>query len=156
MNINATLFGQMITFLLFVWFTMKFVWPPVIKALHDRQAKIASGLAAAEQGKRELDAAQSQFAQTVREAKEKATQLIEQANKRAERVMEEATVSAREERERLLAAAEQEIAQAYVQAKEKLRAQVVAIAMLGAERVLGAAIDQEAHQRLLQKFAAEL
>lgn len=156
MNINITLLGQMITFLVFVWFTMKFVWPPVVKALHERQTKIADGLAAAEQGKQELEAAQNQFAQTIREAREKAAEIIAAANKRAERIIEEAALLSREEKERLLAATEQEIAQNYACAKEKLRDRVVEIVIAASQRILGAAIDQKAHQQLLHKFVTEL
>lgn len=156
MHINITLFGQMITFLVFVWFTMKFVWPPVIKALHERQAKIADGLAAAEQGKQELKTAQNQFAQTLREARDQATRIVTEANQRKERILEEATHAVRAERERLLAATHQEISLQYARAKETLRGQVVAIAMAGTERLLGAVIDQKTHQQVLQRFIAEL
>lgn len=146
----------MITFLVFVWFTMKFVWPPVIKALHERQTKIADGLAAAEHGKQELKTAQIQFAEMLHEAREQATRIVAEANQRKERILEEATHAARDERERLLAATEKEMTLQYARAKETLRGQVVAIAMAGTERLLGTVIDQKTHQQVLQRFIAEL
>ncbi|RCV90591.1 F0F1 ATP synthase subunit B [Billgrantia montanilacus] len=156
MNINMTLIGQTIAFAIFVWFCIKYVWPPISTALHERQKRIADGLDAASRASRDLELAQEQAAQTLRESKEQASQILEQANKRSAQIVEEAREQARAEGERLVAGARAEIDQEINRAKEELRAQVASLAIVGAERVLEASIDEQAHRKLLDKLAAEL
>ncbi|MCE9662115.1 F0F1 ATP synthase subunit B [Halomonas sp. M5N1S17] len=156
MNINMTLIGQTIAFAIFVWFCIKYVWPPISTALHERQKKIADGLDAASRASRDLELAQEQAAQTLRESKEQASQILDQANKRSSQMIEEAREQARAEGERLVAGARAEINQEINRAKEELRAQVASLAIVGAERVLEASIDEKAHRKLLDKLAAEL
>lgn len=156
MNINATILGQIIAFSIFVWFCMKFVWPPVITAMRERQDKIASGLQNADQAQRDLELAKEKAAETLREAKQQAAALIEQANKRANQLVDEAKDQARAEGERLKAAAQSEIEQELNRAKEALRAQVAALSIAGAEKILSASVDQAAHSKMLEQLAAEL
>lgn len=156
MNINMTLIGQTIAFAIFVWFCIKYVWPPISSALHERQKKIADGLDAASRASRDLELAQEQAAQTLRESKEQSSQILEQANKRASQMIEEAREQARAEGERLVASARAEIEQEINRAKEELRVQVATLAVAGAERVLEASIDEKAHRKLVDKLAAEL
>nr|WP_255761797.1 F0F1 ATP synthase subunit B [Halomonas alkalisoli] len=151
-----TLIGQTIAFAIFVWFCIKYVWPPISTALHERQKKIADGLDAASRASRDLELAQEQAAQTLRESKEQASQILDQANKRSSQMIEEAREQARAEGERLVAGARAEINQEINRAKEELRAQVASLAIVGAERVLEASIDEKAHRKLLDKLAAEL
>jgi F-type H+-transporting ATPase subunit b len=151
-----TLIGQTIAFAIFVWFCIKYVWPPISSALHERQKKIADGLDAASRASRDLELAQEQASQTLREAKEQSSQILEQANKRASQIVEEAREQARSEGERLVASARAEIDQEINRAKEELRAQVSRLAIVGAERVLEASIDEKAHRKLVDKLAAEL
>lgn len=156
MNFNATLIGQMVTFAVFVWFCMKFVWPPLVNAMAERQKQIADGLAAADRAGRDLELAQQKASQQLREAKEQAAVIIEAANKRANQIIDEAKDSARVEGERILAAASADVEQATVRAKEELRGQVAALAVAGAERILKATVDANAHKAMLDKLAAEL
>lgn len=156
MNINMTLIGQTIAFAIFVWFCIKYVWPPISNALHERQKKIADGLDAASRATRDLELAQEQASQTLRESKEQASQILEQANRRAAQIVEEARVEARAEGERLIAGARAEIEQEIHRAKDELRAQVSHLAIVGAERVLEASVDEKTHRELLDKLAAEL
>ncbi|MGR4070515.1 MULTISPECIES: F0F1 ATP synthase subunit B [Halomonadaceae] len=156
MNINMTLIGQTIAFAIFVWFCIKYVWPPISTALHERQKRIAEGLDAASRASRDLELAQEQASQTLRESKEQASQILEQANKRSAQMVEEARVQARAEGERLIASARAEIDQEIQRAKDELRAQVSSLAVVGAERVLEASVDEKAHRKLLDKLAAEL
>lgn len=156
MNINMTLIGQTIAFAIFVWFCIKYVWPPISTALHERQKRIAEGLDAASRASRDLELAQEQASQTLRESKEQASQILEQANKRSAQIVEEAREQARAEGERMIAGARAEIDQEIQRAKDELRAQVSSLAVLGAERVLEASVDEKAHRKLLDKLAAEL
>lgn len=156
MNINATLIGQSIAFFIFVVFCMKYVWPPVIHALRERQQKIADGLEAASRAGRDLELAQEKAALQLREAKEQATDLVEQAKKRAAQIVEEAKQQAQLEAERVKALARSEIEQEVNAVKAALRAQVGALAVLGAEKILSDSVDQQAHARLLSQLAAEL
>ena len=156
MDINATILGQVVAFAIFVWFCMKFVWPPLIKAMHERQEKIANGLQAADQAGKDLELAKEKAADTLREAKHQAAALIEQANKRANQLVEEAKDQARAEGERLKAAAQSEIEQEVNRAKEVLRAQVATLAITGAEKILATSVDQAAHSKMLEQLAAEL
>lgn len=156
MNINATMIGQMITFVIFVWFCMKFVWPPITSALAERKNKIANGLRAADRAEHDLEHAQEKAVERLSEAKLKSAEIIEQANKRAAQLIEEAKDQAREEGVRLVSAAQAEIEQNTNRAREELRAQVAAVAIAGAEKVLGSTVDAAVHQAMLDKLAAEL
>ncbi|MBN9289360.1 MAG: F0F1 ATP synthase subunit B [Gammaproteobacteria bacterium 39-13] len=156
MNINVTLIGQMITFLLFVWFTKQFVWPPVIKALKERQAKIADGLAAAERGHLELSRAQEQVTAMLKEGKEAAAGIIVEAKKQADSIVDASRQQAHEEGVRIIQQAHLEVGQMVLQAKESLRKQVASIALVGAEKVLERTIDPKAHQDMLEKLAQEI
>lgn len=156
MNINLTLIGQTIGFALFVWFCMKFVWPPLTQALHERQKKIADGLAAAERGEHEEELAQQRATEKLRAAKEQASEIVDQANKRASEIVEEAKESARTEGERIKSQAQAEIDQEVTRAREQLRGQVTAIAISGAERVLRSEVDADAHAKVLDDLVAEL
>ncbi|WP_148252348.1 F0F1 ATP synthase subunit B [Aidingimonas lacisalsi] len=156
MNINMTLIGQSIAFAIFVWFCIKYVWPPISQALHERQKKIAEGLDAASRASRDLELAQEQADQTLRESKEQASEILEQANKRANQMIEEARGQARAEGDRIIAGARAEVEQEVNRAKEELRTQVASLAILGAERVLESSIDEKAHRKLLDELAAEL
>ncbi|WJW75494.1 F0F1 ATP synthase subunit B [Thiohalobacter sp. IOR34] len=156
MNINATLIGQSIAFFLFVWFCMKFVWPPLIQALEERKKRIADGLAAAERGKREQQLAEERAKELLHDVKQQAQEIINRAEKRATEIVEEAKNDARSEGERLLAAARAEIDKEVNRVKEDLRAQVVSIALAGAEKVLEREVDEAAHSELLDKLAAEI
>ncbi|PPC77874.1 hypothetical protein WH50_13560 [Pokkaliibacter plantistimulans] len=156
MNLNATLIGQAIAFAVFVLFCMKYVWPPVTAALAERQKKIADGLDAADRAKRDLELAQASAADQLRSSKEQAAKIIEQANKRANQIVEEAKEQAMAEGQRLKAAAQAEIEQDVNRAKEALRGQVAVLALAGAEKILGASVDEKAHSELVSKLAAEL
>jgi F-type H+-transporting ATPase subunit b len=156
MNINATLLGQAISFAIFVWFCMKFVWPPLTKALADRQKKIADGLNAASKAQDDLKVAQEQVAQELKAAKEQTAQLLEQANRRASQLVEEAKVQAQAESERVKAQAREQIEQESNRARDVLRAQVAALAIAGAEKILQAEVNATAHAAMLNQLATEL
>lgn len=156
MNITVTLFAQSATFLFFVWFCQRFIWPPLIAAMRERQKTIADGLAASERATRDLALAKEGAAEHLRQAKEEARQIIEQARQRAVMMIEEAKNDARAEGERQKDAARAEIDQDVNRAKEKLRTQVAALALGGAEKILQASIDRSRHAELLEKLAAEL
>ncbi len=156
MNINATLIGQTIMFALFVWFCMKFVWPPIMAALDARNKRIADGLAAAERGKNDLALAAKRSAELLREAKEKVSEIIALGDKRASEIVEEAKAQAKIEGDRIIAAAKAEVEQEVFRAKEQLRTQVSAIALAGAGKILGREIDAKAHNDLLDKLVAEI
>jgi len=155
-NINATILGQAIAFILFVAFCMKYVWPPVITALQERQKKIADGLDAANRAARDLELAQEKVGQQLREAKAQAAEIIEQSKKRAAQLVDEAREQARVEADRVKAQAQAEIEQEINGIKDALRAQVGSLAVSGAEKILGASIDQSAHAELVNKLAAEI
>lgn len=156
MNINMTLFGQMASFAVFVWFCMKFVWPALTHALDERKNKIADGLDAADRAMRDLELAQGKATEQLKEAKQEAAALIEQANKRANQIVEEAKDKARAEGERLKATAQAEIEQEANRVREELRAKVAALALAGAEKILEASIDENANRELVDKLAAQL
>jgi len=156
MNINLTLIGQSITFMVFVWFCMKYVWPPIMGALQERQKKIADGLAAAERGEHEQQLAEKAAAEKLSEAKVQASEIIAQAQKRASEIVDEAKNDARTEGQRLVAAAQSEIEQEVHRAKEALRQQVAGIAVAGASKVLQREIDESAHADILDKLVAEI
>ncbi|TEU26907.1 F0F1 ATP synthase subunit B [Alkanindiges illinoisensis] len=156
MNINLTLIGQAIAFAMFVAFCMKFVWPPLIAAISDRQRKIADGLNAAERAKADLANAQAQVKQELDAAKAQAAQLIEQANRRAAQLVEEARTQAAAEGERIRQQSREAVDQEINQAREQLRGQVAALAVAGAEKILKAQVDEQAHAAMLNQLAAEL
>ena len=156
MNINLTLFGQMVTFAIFVWFCMKFVWPVIITAMEERQQKIADGLDAADRAMRDLEAAQDKATDQIKEAKQEAAGIVDQANKRANQIVEEAKQQAITEGDRLKVAAEAEIEQEINRAKEELRASVAGLALAGAEKVLEASIDDKANRALVDNLASQL
>lgn len=156
MGINLTLFGQMGTFLLFIWFTKKFVWPPVMQALEERRARIAEGLAAAERGQKALEEADAQVAERLREARQQAAQIIEQAERRGAELVEEAKANAEATGERMLAQARGEIEQETNRAREALRGEVAAIALAGAKQLLEKEIDSATHRDLLDRLAGQL
>jgi F-type H+-transporting ATPase subunit b len=156
MTLNLTLIGQSITFMVFVWFCWKFIWPPVINAMRERQKAIADGLASAERAERDLELAQDRATDQLREAKEEAQKIIDQARHQANQMIETAKNDARAEGERLKEAQMAELEQEVNRAKEALRGQVATLALVGAERVLGASIDAQKHNQLLEQLAADL
>lgn len=156
MNINLTLIGQMLAFVGFVVFCMKYVWPPIIAAMQEREQKIADGLAAADRASHDLELAQEKAVERLKEAKVEAAGIVESANKRANQIIDEAKDAALVEADRVKAAAQAEIEQETNRAREQLRGQVAALSLAGAEKVLGATIDKQAHSELVDKLAAEL
>lgn len=156
MNMNLTILGQLIAFAIFVWFCMKYVWPPLTSAMAEREKKIADGLDAANRAARDLEVAQEKAAEELRESKEKAAEIIEQANKRANQIIDEAKEDAREAGERMLAAAQAEVEQEANRAKEELRKQVSVLAIAGAGKILGKSVDAAAHDELLTQLTDEL
>lgn len=156
MNPNATLIGQLISFLIFVWFTMKYVWPPIIKAIEERQKKIADGLSASERGQHDLELAQKEAGVILKQAKTQAAEIIEQANKRGVQMVEEAKDAAKLEAERIKAGAMADVQQELGRAKEALRAQVGALVVQGAEKVVRRNIDASAQADIVDKLVAEI
>lgn len=156
MNINLTLFGQMVTFAIFVWFCMKFVWPVIISAMEERQQKISDGLDAADRAMRDLEAAQAKATDQMKDAKKEAASIVDQASKRANQIVDEAKEQAVAEGDRLKLAAEAEIEQEVNRAKEELRASVAGLALAGAEKVLEASIDDKANRALVDDLASQL
>jgi F-type H+-transporting ATPase subunit b len=156
MNLNWTFWGQSITFIVFVWACWKFIWPPLINAMRERQQLIADGLASAERATKDLALAQERATDQMKEAKEQAAALIDDARRRALQMIEEAKNDAREEGERVKEAARAEIQQEMNRAKETLRVQVASLVVNGAERVLGESIDAGKHSRLLDELAGQL
>lgn len=157
MDINiGTLVGQMIAMLVFVWFCMKYIWPPILSAIEERQTQIADGLAAAERGQQSLDKAQVESGEIVEEARRQATGILDQAHARAGEIVADGKADGVKERERQLTAATAEIEQEANRAREELRGQVSAIAVASAEKILKREIDSSAHEDILSKLAAEL
>lgn len=156
MNINATLLAQTIMFALFVWFCMKFIWPPIMAALEQRKKQIADGLADAERAKLDLELAARRSADILREAKEKVSEIVNNGEKRASEIIEAAKTQAKVEGDRIIAGAKAEIDQEVFRAKEQLRTQVSAIALAGASKILGREIDAKAHNDLLDKLVSEI
>ncbi|MGX2042166.1 F0F1 ATP synthase subunit B [Methylocaldum sp. MU1018] len=156
MSINATLIGQMITFALLVWFTMKYVWPPLMQALEERKKKIADGLASAEKGKHEMELAEKRATALLREAKDQAAEIVNLAQKRANEAVEESKQAAKEEGERIVAAAKAEIERELQQAKEGLRQQVAVLAISAAEQILQKEVDQKKHREIIDNLGKQL
>ena len=156
MNINLTLFGQLLSFVLFVWFTKKFVWTPILAALEARKGTIADGLAAAERGQHEQELAKQRSAVTLREAKAQAAEIVGMAQKRAAEIIDDAKVDARGEGSRILAAAQADIEQEANRAREALREKVAELAVAGAEKILRREINAEAHRDILDGVARQI
>jgi F-type H+-transporting ATPase subunit b len=155
-NLNATLIAQTIVFFVLAWFTMKLVWPPIMKALDERAGKIADGLAAAEKGKQNLATAESRAGDIEREARARAQEVIAGAEKRAAAIVEEAKSVAKTEGDRIIAGARSEVQQEATQLRDALRQQVAALAVAGAERILRREVDAKAHESMLSDLAREL
>jgi len=156
MDITFTLIAQALTFAILIWFTAKFIWPPLMNAIEARQKTIADGLAAGERGKHDLEMAAKRSAEIIREAKEKAADILAGGDKRASEIVEAAKTQAKVEGDRIIAGAKAEIDQEVFRAKEQLRTQVSAIALAGAGKILGREIDAKAHNDLLEKLVAEI
>lgn len=156
MNLNATLIGELIAFAVFVLFCMKFVWPPLMSAIEERQKKIADGLAASERADKDLQIAQEKAKEQLKEAKHQAADIIEQAKKRAAEIVESETQRANQEREKIVAAGQAEVEAERNRVKEELRQQVATLAIVGAERILARQIDAAAQSDIVEKLVAEL
>ena len=156
MNITATLIGQSIAFFLFVWFCMKFIWPPLTRALEDRKKTIADGLAAGEKGRRELELGEKKALETIKKAKQDAAEVIALADKRAAEIADEAKDHAKAEAERIVSAARADIEQEVNRAKEQLRVAVSELAVAGAARILEKEVDAKAHAKLLEAVIKQL
>ena len=156
MNINFTLFSQAAAFAVFIWFTVKFVWPPLMRAIEDRQKTIADGLAAGERGKHELELASHRSSDALKEAKQRASDIIAQAEKRASQIIEEAKGTAKDESDRIIVGAKAEVDQEVFRAKETLRQQVADLAVAGAAKILRREVDAKAHAELLTSIKVEL
>jgi F-type H+-transporting ATPase subunit b len=155
-NFNLTLIGQTISFIVVVWFTMKFVWPLLIGKMEQREKIIADGLAAAQRGQEELEQAQRRHGELVEEGKKQAVEVIAQAQKRGDEIVEESKDTAHGEAHRILEAARAEIVQEREQAREELKAQVATLALSGAEQILMREVDRKAHNDVLEKISASL
>lgn len=156
MNITATLIGQIVAFVLLIWFVNKLLWGPLSKMMADRQKRIADGLAAAERGKHEQELAEKRAKEVLHEAKNKAAEIIAQAEKRASEIVEESKGAGRVEAERIMTGARAEIDQEVNRAKETLRTQVGTLALAGAEKILGREIDAKAHGDLINQLVAQI
>ncbi len=156
MNLNATFIGQMVAFVIFIYLTHRFVWPPIVAAMAERTKRIADGLQAADKAEKDLELAKQKVVEQLTSAKKEAAIIIDQANKRGIEIVEEAKEKARLEGDRLKASAQAEIEQATSRAREELRSKVVTLALAGAEKILESSIDQNAHNELVNKLAAEL
>ncbi len=156
MNINLTLFAQAVTFAAFIWFTVKFIWPFMLRAIETRQKTIADGLAAAEQGRKSLEVSTRQADEEIKRARERAAELVSQAEKRVSQMVEEAKGAAKDEGNREKAAAKAEIEQLLARAREQLRDRVASLAIAGAEKILRREVDARAHAELLESIKRQL
>lgn len=156
MNINFTLISQAIAFSVFIWFTVKFVWPPLLRAIEERQKTIADGLAAGERGRHELELASQRSSDVLKEAKQRASEIILQAEKRASEIVEEAKKAAKEEGDRIVAGAKADIEHEMFSAKETLRQHVAELAVAGAAKILRREVDAKAHADLLVTIQEDL
>jgi len=156
MNINATLILQSIAMMIFVWFCMKFIWPPLLKAIDERRERVAEGLAASDLAEKELEAAKLTAGEQILEARNKAGEIVDQANLRHSQILEQAKDDASAERRRQATATEADIALATNQAREQLRSSVATLAVLGASKILEREVDAETHRKLLDKLIAEI
>lgn len=156
MSINLTLIGQMITFMLLVWFTMKYIWPPLMDALEERKKKIAEGLAAAERGQHDMELAEKRATDVLKGAKGQAADIVNLAHKRATEIVEESKLDAKSEGERLLAAAQADIEHEVQQVKDGLREQVSELAINAAEQILQKEVDRKAHTEMIKSVSDNL
>lgn len=156
MDINITLIWEMVVFALFVWVTMKFIWPPMMRAMEERKKKIADGLAAAAQGKRELELAQQKSAHALQETKQQASVIVEQSNARAAQIIEDAKTRGEQEGKRIITNAQTEIDQQIHRARTELCAEMSAIVIAGAEKILAKSIDASVHAKMLDDLIAEI
>ncbi len=156
MNFNATLIGQSIAFAVFVWFCMKYIWPPLIAALEERNARISEGLAAAQRGQKNLEEAQAKVSDSLKDAKQQAQEIINQAQKRATEIVDEAKDTAREEADRIKSMAKADIEQQVNSAKGELRKEVSLIALAGVEKILGREVNAKTHDAVLNELVAQI
>lgn len=156
MNINATLIGQTVAFIIFVWFCMKFVWPPLMNAIEARQKRIADGLADADRATKDLELAQVKATEQLKDAKATANEIIESANKRKTQIIEEAKAEADAERAKIIAQGKAEIEAERNRVKEELRRQFATLAITGAERILERSIDEAANSDIVNKLVADI
>jgi len=155
-NLNATILGQAIAFILFVLFCMKYIWPPLIAAIEKRQKEIADGLASADMAKKEVDIAQANASDQLKKARAEAQVIIEQANKRKTQIMDEAKAEAEVERNKIVAQAQAEILAETKRAREELRKQVALLDFAGAEKIIERSVDEAANSDIVDKLVAEL
>jgi len=156
MNITFTLVAQAVVFAAFIWFTKAFIWPPLMRAIEQRQKVVAEGLAAAEQGRQSLETSRRQADQAIQEARGRATEILAQAERRAAQLVDEAKKTAKAEGDREKAAAKADIQQEVSRAREQLREQVAALAVAGAEKILRREVDAKAHADLLDGIKKQL
>lgn len=156
MSLNLTLWGQMIAMVVFVWVCMRYIWPPIVNAIEERQTRIADGLAAAERGQRSLDDARYEAETIVADARAQATAILDQAHARANEIVAEGKAEGTRERARQLELARAEVEQEINRAREELRGEVSAIAVASAEKILRREIDASAHEDILARLAAEI
>lgn len=156
MDINLTLFAQAAVFAIFILFTAKFVWPPLMKAMEDRQAKIADGLAAAEKGARSLQDASAKSDEALKAARVQAQEILAAANKQATQLIDQAKTTAKSEADRIAVGAREEVSREVLQAREQLRKQVGELAVIGASKILKREIDAKAHADVLNELAARV
>ncbi len=156
MNINATLFVQMLVFFVGAWITMKYIWPPINKAIEERQQKIAEGLAAADKGEAALEEARKQGLAIEADARAQSQTIVSQGEKRGQTIIDEAKAQAQIEADKIIAAAREQAEQELQQARDQLRDQVAGLVVAGASEILGKEVDEKAHQQILEKFKASL
>jgi len=156
MSFNLTLIAQAVAFALFIWFTVRFIWPPLLRVIEARQKTIADGLAAADQGRKSLEVSTRQADDAIKAARERAAEIVAQADKRAAQMVEEAKVAAKDEGTREKTAAKAEIEQEVSRAREQLREQVAMLAVAGAEKILRREVDAKAHAELLDSIKGQL
>jgi len=156
MNFNFTLIGQLLAFILFVWFCMRYIWPPMLRILEEREKEIADGLNAASEGKRELEEASVKKKEILKDAKEEAAELINQAGQRANQLVEDAKTSAQKEAEKIKVSAQNDLEQSTKRAREELRSEVATLAVAGAEKILNSEIDEKKNSELIDELTKEL
>ena len=156
MNINLTLLSQAIAFAIFIWFTVKFVWPPLMRAVQERQRRIADGLAAGERGRQELEAAGKRAHEELAKARGRVGEIIGSAEKRDAQMLDEAKAAAQAEADRIIAAAKADIDQQIARAREMLREQVASLAVAGAEKILRREVNAQTHAELLNQLKREI
>jgi len=156
MDINLTLFGEMLTFAVLVWVTMKYIWPPLVKVMEERQQKIADGLEAAKRGQEALKLAQKNITQQLQEAKDRATTILDQANQQANQLIEEGKVKAQEECTKILAKARLDVEQEINNTKHELQQQTADLVIAATEKILQQRIDKTTHQKLIDQVIAEI